>query len=278
MIQFKDWTLYSRKHPETFESLARLIRSELNWAVEFRLPEKDEIFEVSKLSEFQIHRFDLQESPKLLTEFPAQPERVKLVETMDCLSEKQKNLWPELFLVPAVRRALRRRVKTLDLRRSAFVVGDDLQMRPLVMAAAELGFSRIFLVSPEIDWLEEEKKFLQRRLVGIQLESVLTTDLTLQAQDTHLLLNALNLHEHSNYLQDLAYFNFMVSGGVVVDLFSQGPHQTLQEEAIKAQLTCIKPVEVSLAWWLEAGLKYEKPLLATKDQENLLFQKAETLD
>lgn len=278
MIRFKDWTQHSLNNSEAFKATADLIRNELQWPVEFHLPEAGEKIEISKLAEFELHRFDLQQSPQLLTEFPAQPERVKTVEAMDCLSQKHGSLWPELFALPAVRRALKRRVKTLDLRRAAFVVGEDIQMRPLVMVAAELGFSKVFLVSPEIEWLENEKKFLQRRLVGIQLESVKTTDLTLQAQDTHLILNALNLHEHSSYLQDLAYFNFMVSGGVVVDLYSKGPHQTLQEEATKAQLTCVKPHEVNLAWWLEAGLKYEKPLVVSKEQENAIFAKLKALD
>ena len=267
MISIKNWT------EDHSEKIIDLLKSELNWDVKITKSEPDDSVEPRELLRHQIHKFEIARSPQLLVSFPSVPERVQLLESMDCIIELHGKQWPELLLAAAVKRALRRKVKTLDLNQAAYVVGEGLDIRPLVMAATELGFGRICIVSADPDWLEAEKTFLTRRLVGIKFETVLTSDLTLQPQDTNLLLNSFNLHKHKEYLQDLAYFNFMVSGGVVVDLNAEGPHQILQEEATKAQLTCIKPDEILLSWWLEMAQKIKPALTFTKQNENNLFEK-----
>lgn len=267
MISIKNWC------DDNSEKIISLIKDELNWQVELTKAGPDDIRDLDELKKFQIHKFEINQSPQLLFLFPSVPERVQLLEAMDCLFEINGKLWPDLLLTHAIKRALRRKIKTLDLKQAAYVVGEGSDIRPLVMAATELGFSRICIVSNSLKWLEDERKFLNRRLVGIQFETVLTSDLTLQPQDTNLLLNSFNLHKNKEYLHDLAYFNFMVSGGVVVDLNGQGPHQILQEEALKAQLTCIKPDEVLLAWWLELAQKVKPSLVISKESENNLFEK-----
>jgi shikimate 5-dehydrogenase len=267
MISIKNWC------EDNSEKIINLLKSELNWPFEISQAKGDDSLDLTSLEKFNFHKFNISESTKLLIHFPSVPERVQLLECMDCIIELHGKLWPELLIAASIKRALRRRVKALDLNQAAYVVGEGLEIRPLVMAATELGFSRICIVSIDRDWLEKEKEFLSRRLVGIRFEIVLMTELTLQPQDTNLVLNAFNLNYHKEYLQDLAYFNFMVSGGVVVDLHEGGAHQTLQEEATKAQLTCIKPDEVLLAWWLEMAHKIRPPLSFTKENENNLFQK-----
>lgn len=272
MITIKNWT------EDHSEKIVNLVKSELKWQAEMTKAAGTDSLELLELGKVTAHKFDLSKSAQILVSFPAQPERVQLIESMDCLIKIQDQLWPDLLLVQAIKRALRRKIKTLDLRQAAYVVGEGASIRPLVMAATELGFSRICIVSHYKLGLEEEKKFLSRRLIGVQIDAVVTSDLTLQPQDTNLLLNALDLNKKKEYLQDLAYFNFMVSGGVVVDLHRGGAHQTLQEEAAKAQLTCIKPDEVLLAWWLEMAHKLKPILTFSKDQEAQIFQKLQTLD
>lgn len=267
MISIKNWT------DDHSEKIIELLKSELNWDVAITKADPADSVAPEELKRHQIHKFDIFRSTELLVSFPSVPERVQLLEAMDCIVELHGKQWPELLLVAAVKRALRRKVKTLDINQAAYVVGEGSDIRPLVMAATELGFGRICIVSADTEWLENEKKFLERRLVGIKFETVLTGDLTLQPQDTNLLLNSFNLHKHKEYLQDLAYFNFMVSGGVVVDLNAEGPHQILQDEATKAQLTVIKPDEILLAWWLELALKLKPNFSFTKQNENNLFDK-----
>lgn len=267
MIKIKNWT------EDQSEKIVGLLKAELNWSVEITKADASEILDPLELKKWTVHKFEISQSPQLLVHFPSVPERVQLLEAMDCLIEVHAKLWPDLLLTHAIKRALRRKVQTLDLNKAAYVVGEGSAIRPLVMAATELGFSRVCLVSNNIAWLEKERIFLSRRLVGIQFDIVLTSDLTLQPQDTNLLLNSFNLHKNKEYLQDLAYFNFMVSGGVVVDLNAEGPHQILQEEATKAQLTCIKPDEVLLSWWLEMTQRLKPGVGLSKQNENNLFEK-----
>ncbi len=267
MILIKNWA------EDESEKVLNLIKSEFNWALQVEKSVNEGSFNLDELEKSTVHKFKISQSPQLLVHFPSVPERVQLLEAMDCLIQIQGKLWPDQLLTHAIKRALRRKVKTLDLSKAAYVVGDGSEIRPLVMAATELGFSRVCIVSNNPTWLEAERIFLSRRLVGIQFDIVLTSELTLQPQDTNLLLNALNLNDHKEYLQDLAYFNFMVSGGVVVDLNGEGSHQVLQEEATKAQLTCIKADEILLAWWLEMSQKLKPSLKFTKEMEANLFEK-----
>ena len=267
MITLKNWT------QDQSAKILELIKAELGWQIEVQEAQDGELQEPSNFEKTPIHKVCISDSSKILIHYPAQPERVKLLESMDCLLTVQGKQWPHLLIVDAIKRAIRRKTRTLDLNCAAYIVGENSDIRPLVMVATELGFSRIALVSTNEKFLNDEIKFLSRRLVGVKLEPVLTSDLTLQPQDTKLLLNSFNLHKNKEYLHDLAYFNFMVSGGVVVDLHSEGPHQTLQEEAAKAQLECVVPKEIVLAWWLELAQKLSPKLTFTKENENYLFGK-----
>ncbi len=267
MITMKNWT------QDQSAKILELIKTELSWQIEVQEAAEGELQEPSNFEKTPIHKVCVADSEKILIHYPAQPERVKLLESMDCLITVQGKQWPYLLIVDAIKRAIRRKTKTLDLNCSAYIVGESVDVRPLVMVATELGFARLALVSTNEKFLEDEIKFLSRRLVGVKIDPVLTSDLTLQPQDTKLLLNSFNLHKNKEYLHDLAYFNFMVSGGVVVDLHSEGPHQTLQEEAAKAQLECVIPKEIILAWWLELAQKLSPKLTFSKENENNLFGK-----
>lgn len=267
MITLKNWT------QDQSAKILELIKTELNWQIEVQEAAEGELQEPSHFEKNPVHKVCVADSAKILIHYPAQTERVKLLESLDCLLTVQGKQWPQLLMVDAIKRTIRRKTKTLDLNCTAYVVGETSEVRPLVMVATELGFARVTLVSTDEKFLADEIKFLSRRLVGVKIEPVLTSDLTLQPQDTKLLLNSFNLHKHKEYLHDLAYFNFMVSGGVVVDMHSDGPHQVLQEEAAKAQLACITPPEIILAWWLELALKMSPNLTFSKENENKLFEK-----
>jgi hypothetical protein len=259
--------------PDDSEKILSLIKQECQWKFDYESSQDSEEIQLEDLKSHTVNRLDPIRSRELLVHFPAQPEKVQLIECLDSVITLDGKQWPELFLAGALKRAIIHKVKTLNLRQNAFIVAEDIHIRPLVRAATELGFSKIFLVSKENSWLESEKTYLSRRLMGIQFETVLMSDLTLQAQNTNLLLSYFDLNKNKDFVQDLAYFNFMTSGGVVVDLFEGGPHQTLQEEAQKAQLHVVNRNEVLLAWWLELALKFKSELPFTREQEDKLFQK-----
>jgi len=250
----------------------KTILESLGWTTDYSIAEDATTLQDPRYVLAEMIKWPFQRSREILSLFPARPEKVQMTETVDSLFRRDGQLWPELILPWALKRAVRRRVQTLDLRRLAYVISQDVSMRPLAATAVGLGFSHVCLVGHDPDFLREEKKFIERRFVGVRFETVLTGDLTLQPQTAGFLLNSLDLKERKESLQDIAYFNFMGSDAVFVDLFEGGPHKILQDEAARAQLICVRPIEVEWAWWAEAGKKFETPRLVSSEKETQFFQ------
>lgn len=245
----------------------------LGWKSNYQKCDATSSLQSPEAQQVQLHKWPFSRSQEMLSLFPARPERVQLLESADCLIQKKSMLWPELLLPVALKRSIRRRIQTLDLRKTAYLMGDDSTIRSLAITAVSMGFSQICLVSEEDSFLQEQKSFLQKRLMGISFDTVMARDLTLQPQNSGFLLNALNLNEKKDTLQDIAYFNFMTSNGIFVDLVEGPAHKILQEEAARANLKCILPVEVEWAWWAEVGSRLEKPLIIPPEKEKEFLSK-----
>ncbi len=256
MIRVLDWSLPD----DAFSFHTEAILKKFEWPIEYKRAEDGANIQDISNSQFDLHRWPFGRSHELLSLYPARPERVQLLECADGLVKKNGKIWPDLILPIAVKSAIRRRIRTLDLRLVAYVVAKDILVRPLVSAAVSLGFSQICLVSDDDQFLKSEKDFLNRRLIGVNIDTVLTNDLTLRPQNGGLLFNAINLNHKKDSLQDIAYFNFMSSDSIFMDLFEGDPHAYLQEEAHRAHLLGIRPVEIEWAWWSEAGQRLESPL------------------
>lgn len=202
------------------------------------------------------YRWPLESSASLLSLFPQRPEQVQLIEVFDSLLPKTSGegrieYWPELLAIPALKGLIRERVETLDLRGFAYILGDSAWLRLLSVVAAQLGFANIVLVSTSHEAISPHLKQLKRSLIGIHFEVVLTQELTLQPQHAELVFNALNLSNQKEALQDIAYFNFMASEGLFVNLMADKGQKLLHDEAERAHLKSIFAKEVELAWWRE---------------------------
>lgn len=267
-MKILDWT-----RPDEALSLhtGRILET-LGWHEKYEKAEPKSSVLSAKTSGYDFHKWSLNRSQELLSLFPARPEKVQLLESSDGLCMRGKQLWPELILPAALKSAVRRRVKTLDLRLKAYIISQDIFLRPLASMAVGLGFSKICLVGDDEAYLISQKKFLERRLVGVSLELVLVRDLTLQPQNAGLLVNSLDLNAKKELLQDIAYFNFMTTQAIFIDLFEQGSHKILQEEAGRAQLTCIRSIEVEWSWWVEVGLRLQNPMIVSEEASVQFYQ------
>jgi len=212
-----------------------------------------------KAGEAFFHKWPLHKSPEALALFSSRPEKVQLLETLDCLVTKmgpnnQVQFWPELFLPAVIRKSIKNKVSTLNLNHFAYVVSQDLWMRPLASAAVNLGYANIKLVGTDIDFLKNQKNYLSRKLIGVNFETVLTQELTLQPQQAGLLMNSLDLQKSKDCLQDLAYFNFMTPEGLFLDFIDGAANLSLKEEADRAHLISINAKEIEQLWWSHALL------------------------
>lgn len=203
-----------------------------------------------------MHKWSIPASENVLSLFPQRTEKVQLLEVFDCLIPKKNGegdlqFWPDILIVSVLRNLIRDKVETLDLRGHAYIIGESAWVRVLAMVAVRLGYAHITLVTPNEESVKKHLQILRRKLMGIDFEMVLTQELTLQPQQAGLVFNCLDLSQKKESLQDIAYFNFMLSDGIFINLMDGTSQKLLHDEAERAHLKTIPAREVELAWWRE---------------------------
>lgn len=187
--------------------------------------------------------------PDLCSEFlpkcPVQPLAVSRYQTADVFFRRQGVWEPELLAEESVRRVIMRQAHHLDLRESAYVAGVGAFLRVVGGVALGLGFRRVYLVGEDENDLREQAVSLARLYVGSTIEPLPAHLLTVQTVGGSLLVNTLNLATRPELGADLAYFNFMRRGGLVMDLHGGASEQLVLEEALRADLRIVPPHEFS---------------------------------
>jgi shikimate dehydrogenase len=185
-----------------------------------------------------------EESPVVLEHFPQLPTAVRWLETADSLVLEDGQWWPRLFSYETVRQLIISRFRDLDISLNSYVIGANHMGRVAATIMAHLGYSHVSLVDEDEDRLQSEVALLRRYLFGVQVEAVPAHSLTVQEKPGSLMLNTLPLQDDSAVLGDLSYFNFMKTGGVVVDCSECTPYNSLLEEAERADLKILSGLEV----------------------------------
>ncbi|MGZ3747050.1 MAG: hypothetical protein ACXWRE_06775 [Pseudobdellovibrionaceae bacterium] len=187
----------------------------------------------------------LEKSAALLEHFPQLPTAVRWLEAADSLVlEEGHQWWPRLYLGEALRKLIIQRFRDLDVSLNSYVIGANQMGRVAAAALAELGYAHVSLVDEDTEKLDSEIKFLRKYLFGLQIQGVPAQTLTLQEKPGSLMLNTLSLQSERGILGDLSYFNFMKTGGVVVDISECTLHNQLLEEAERASLKVLSGLEV----------------------------------
>jgi len=181
-------------------------------------------------------RVEPEESQTVLDHFPRLPTHVNWLATADSLVFESKEWWPRLYLYDSLRNLVVSHFRDLDISMEAYVVGANHMGRAAVAAMSGLGFSKISLVDEDEDKLKKEVAFLSRYLFGVRIEGVPTHLLTERNMPGSLTVNTMLLPDNGTVLTDLSYFNFMKTGGIVIDISECTSHNTLLEEAMQADL------------------------------------------
>ena len=189
-------------------------------------------------------RIPMQESLVVLGHFPQLPTAVRWLETADSLVLENGQWWPRLYAYDVLRSLIISRFRDLDISLDSYVIGANHMGRVAVAVMARLGYSRVSLVDEDADKLAREVEFLRRYLFGVQIEAVPAHTLTVQDRPGSLMLNTVAMQDDSAVLGDLSYFNFMKTGGVVVDFSECASYNRLLEEAERADLKTLSGLEV----------------------------------
>lgn len=188
---------------------------------------------------FDLLRLSYEMSQILLENWKTQPTQVQLLGCCDTFLFENKNYWPRVLLYESLREAIVLRLSNHDIKEAAYVVCNDMKGRVLVSLLLSLGHRRVFLVGEDEDFINEETEFLKRFHLGTEVLPLPAHQLTLQTTKASILVSTVKYNEDHPILNDLVYFNFMKSGGTVLDLNFEKSKSSLLEEAQRASLQTI---------------------------------------
>ncbi|MFN3454245.1 MAG: hypothetical protein ACK41T_04740 [Pseudobdellovibrio sp.] len=122
---------------------------------------------------------------------------------------------------------------------SAVVVGCPDKLMMYGMDLSKLGLNRIYLVSPENKNLKGRIEHLQKTLLGVHIEQVMTDKISDISDSCGLLIVDFDKAKNSELVQDLTYFNFLAEKAIFLDIRGYEDFE-LSSEAEKASLQVLK--------------------------------------
>lgn len=224
------------------------IAIDVDWAEASNAEEAAQLIK-DAAAEFRSVRVDPGLTGEALGLCPSLPLDVSTLKTADVFFSRDKGWEPGLCLFTGLHEALIASAKSLDLRLSAYVIGKGAYVRQAAAAALGLGYRRIYLVADDEDDLVRQKEILTRVYVGSECIVLPSYQLTLQTVGASLVINATDLTGEKELASDVAYFNFMSQGGLVVDLEDPSETNPLLEEAGRAGLRILPPYQTQA--WIE---------------------------
>jgi shikimate dehydrogenase len=195
----------------------------------------------------------LEYSAKIFPRLTVVPTQVRLLRCFDSFFEENGKLYPRIIIAQALHDVLVERAKDLDTRTPAFVIGEGEFARIATAVLAEMGINEIYLVGSQ-PALGQHAADVRKSFFGVQFNVLPLEELTMQSVSAGIIVNTVDLKERKDLLADLSYFNFMKADGYVMDLNLNIENHQLLEEAERADLRVLPPVQVYSALtllWLE---------------------------
>lgn len=221
-------------------------------------------------------RCDLKFGAEHVTQLSMAPENVRFSGTFDALSFENGSWLPRLKYFDILRRRIVAHFGNLEIKESAAILCDSSVCEGLVSVLVSLGYRTILLFSP--DDAEDRAFALSRYFIGINFKTIPYSILTQNQNTTSMIVNAVDLEGNSGLMSDLAYFNFMVPEGIVVDLFSKTPVHPLLFEAEKAGLRTMKRRDITAFYDYESLRSIYIQAESTKDEFLHNYVEIETID
>jgi|GEM_PF-1304843 hypothetical protein len=197
---------------------------------------------------------DTRLSPTILSQMALLPSQVRNAGALDSFFKDDGKWIPRLLLFEAVRQVLVEKAKDMDIRSPAFVIGDDPTAMTMLAVLIHLGFSELYVVSEDEEQLRDVTSAVAKNYIGVKINPLPATELTMQALSASVVINTQDLSDKTSLLNDLSYFNFMKTSGLILDLQWVKGVSPLLDEAEKADLRIIptsRLVGLLTNLWLE---------------------------
>lgn len=190
---------------------------------------------------------------KTLTQIPA---GVATLKTADALVKENGTWWPRCFLVDGLMQTFSSSVTSVDFTGSVFLLGAGGKTRAVAAALSRIGFGRIIIADPDDERSAALVEDLKRSYFGVQFQQTTRGLVTQLPGICSIAVNTLESGEDAANAAELAYFNFLKTGGLWLDLALFPLSLTLQTEAVSVGGELLNGFEVLArtdALWFESA-------------------------
>lgn len=167
----------------------------------------------------------------------------------DLLVREKETLWPHNILAEVLQELVVEKAPKLDTQAFAYVTGVGPWARTVIAELIQMGYSKLCWVADDVAVIQPAVAQMRDAFFGVQLYGLPSDDLTLQANNGSLLVNTISESENPEFVMDLAYFNFVKRGGLVVDLHLEPEEKSLLYEAGQVGIFTLNGSEVAIRWW-----------------------------
>ena len=188
------------------------------------------------------------------------PSALMSLKSADALVCEGGDWWPRLFMVEGLNKMFANDAGTLDLGSSVFILGATMEARAAVAALSRIGFSKMLVSDPDDTKTSAFVEDLKRSYFGIQFQAVSRNMITQLPGICSVAVNTLSQLDDQGTLGDLAYFNFLRSGGYWLDLTLSPPNANLKTEAISvgaAILSAPHALAICDQLWAQAAFQIQ---------------------
>lgn len=177
-------------------------------------------------------------------ELPLHTREVKLFQACDFIYRENAKWIPRLLMHDVTKKLVVARAGHLDIRYAAYVLGRDESARVAAAFCAQAGYRHIVVVVEESGVGASSVAPLRSLFLGVEFEEMLNSQLVLRGTLGSIIMNAEELTTQPALLEDVAYFNFIIDSGFVLDSEIGKEANLLFDEALKAGLHAASGIEL----------------------------------
>lgn len=161
----------------------------------------------------------------------------------DALVRAEKGYKPVSLNADCVLQALKNKKFRLDTSQPVMVIGSYDFVLSVAAKLALSGYSNILVSLFEHERMVELEAKLKEFIFNLNVKPVRLNELTLLQTASGMLISNVTADMDKEAYETLAYFNFLVHGGIFVD-FQSYSNSTLIEEAKRAELNTVEELEI----------------------------------
>lgn len=220
---------------ERFTALSEELRSAgLQNQIEFLQADASSFPQVLSEAQKSFHQIRVGGSLRehVLAQFERVPQSLRFLRAADAVCNESGVWWPRQFLSEGFLRTIASDIGQVDLTGSVLVVGSGADAWSVLASLVRVGFRRFSFADPDDERGQRFMAEAAKTFLNVQYQFVPRHMIT-QAPAIHsFAINTIQSKCDDGFLQELAFFNFLKTGGAWLDIRLRGFSRELENEAL----------------------------------------------